>query len=315
MPIPDSTADNQARQRVQAGADETNYAVPIGLERQSAALSELLAELQRVEHATALAWQICRAANSGTSLAGLSAELRDLIPQLPAAERASLRAALVALETDQQTGTPSPKTIQHIVELLAAQVYAGDELDHQLALPLAADSPSFDLSFSDGDELYIGNAGLVILWPFLADFFARLGLLEGLQFKDRAAQQCAVWLLQHIATGDMACPEYLLPLNKLLCGMELAELFDPGEPLRASEIAACGDLLRSTIAQVPILRDMSVAGFQSTFLLRQAVLSARDGGWLLRVERQTYDLVLDHFPWGWQWLKLPWMHAPLRVEW
>ena len=42
---------------------------------------------------------------------------------------------------------------------------------------------------------------------------------------------------------------------------------------------------------------------------------SRDGAWLLRVERQTYDLVLDRFPWGWEWLRLPWMDAPLRVEW
>jgi hypothetical protein len=184
----------------------------------------------------------------------------------------------------------------------------------QAESPAAAET-TLDLSFSDADELYIGNAGLVILWPFLGNFFARLGLLEGRGFKDSAAQQRAAGLLQYIATQDLSFPEYLLPLNKVLCGLELTEVFDFGAPLLDSEAEECADLLRAVIAQAPILRDMSPAGFCGTFLLRQAVLSARDGAWLLRVERETFDIVLDCFPWGWEWVRLPWMAAPLRVEW
>ena len=60
---------------------------------------------------------------------------------------------------------------------------------------------------------------------------------------------------------------------------------------------------------------MSIAGFRGTFLLRQGILGQRDGAWLLRVERETYDIVLERFPWSVDWVKLPWMEAPLRVEW
>ena len=37
----------------------------------------------------------------------------------------------------------------------------------------------------------------------------------------------------------------------------------------------------------------------------------------LRAElrREPYDLVLDRFPWGFEWVKLPWMETPLQVEW
>jgi hypothetical protein len=187
-------------------------------------------------------------------------------------------------------------------------------LDAAPALRNPAPEIEGDLSFSAADELYIGNAGLVILWPFLGHFFARLGLLDGKQFTDQAARQRAVGLLHYVA-AERDFPEYLLPLNKVLCGMPLAEVFDFGPPLSESEAEECMDLLRAAIAQAPILRDMSVAGFQGTFLLRRGVLSERDGAWLLRVERETYDIVLDAFPWGWEWVKLPWMEAPLRVEW
>jgi hypothetical protein len=188
------------------------------------------------------------------------------------------------------------------------------------ARPLPPDGPAaaddaLDSGIDDADALYIGNAGLVILWPFLPGFFASLGLVVGERFTWPAAQQRAAGLLQHLATGDATFAEYLLPLNKLLCGLELDAVFDFGEPLEESEATACAEFLRAVIAQAPILRDMSLPGFRGTFLLRQAVLSARDGAWLLRVERQTYDVVLDRFPWGWEWLRLPWMDAPLRVEW
>lgn len=172
-----------------------------------------------------------------------------------------------------------------------------------------------DLSFSVGDELYIGNSGLAILWPFLTNFLARLSLVEERKFIDENARMRAVALLQYVTTGEPEFPEYLLPLNKVLCGMEVTTVFDPGLPLTEAEVEACDELLTAVIANAPILRDMSADGFRRTFMQRQGVLRTRDGAWLLQVERETFDLVLDRFPWGWEWIKLPWMEAPLRVEW
>jgi len=169
--------------------------------------------------------------------------------------------------------------------------------------------------FGEAESIYLENAGLVILWPFLQSFFGRLGLLEENRFRDEAAQQRAVALLQCLANGDTAVPEYLLPLNKLLCGMPIEAVFELEQPLTEEEVAEGEGLLEAVIAQAPILNKMSVAGFRGSFLLRAGLLQVRDGGWLLRVERETYDLVLDRFPWGFSWVKLPWMEAPLQVEW
>ena len=172
-----------------------------------------------------------------------------------------------------------------------------------------------DLRFSDADELYIDNAGLVILWPFLERFFERLGLVTAHRFQDVAAVHRAVGLLQYLATTDPSPPEYLLPLNKVLCGMALDEVWALDAPLTEAEAEECTDLLTAVIAHAPILHNMSLPGFRGTFLLRQGVLSARDGAWLLRVQRETYDVVLDRFPWSVAWVKLPWMDTLLRVEW
>ncbi len=165
------------------------------------------------------------------------------------------------------------------------------------------------------DEVYLDTAGVVLLWPFLGRFFERLGLLTAERFKDVAAVQRAVGLLHYLATEEAAPPEYRLPLAKVLCGLEPEEVFLLEPPLSAEEMNECNLLLDAVIEHAPILRTMSITGFRGTFLLRQGILGQRDGAWLLRVERETYDIVLERFPWSVDWVKLPWMAAPLRVEW
>lgn len=170
-------------------------------------------------------------------------------------------------------------------------------------------------AFSDADAVYINNAGLCMLWPFLGAFFERLDLMQNGQFHDQAAKQCAASLLHYVVYEELNPPEYMLPFNKLLCGMPIDNVFDLATPLTTAQTVACDELLEAVVGNAPILNKMSVNGFRGSFLLRQGSLSASEGSWLLRVERETYDLVLERFPWSWQWFKLPWMEYPMRVEW
>ena len=174
---------------------------------------------------------------------------------------------------------------------------------------------AIDSSFSETDALYVGNAGLVILWPFLQPFFERLALTEDKQFKHESSAQRAVGLLQYLASADQSPAEILLPLNKILCGMAPEEVFDFGAEITAREKQECDDLLKAVIHQAPILNGMSSEGFRASFLLRQGQLGTRDDNWLLRAERQTHDIVLDRFPWSVQVVKLPWMETIMQVEW
>ncbi|MBN8447460.1 contractile injection system tape measure protein [Accumulibacter sp.] len=206
------------------------------------------------------------------------------------------------------------------IPIAAASVVGGilqDALDAAgEQAPSAPKSTSrVDRAFSDADAIYVDNAGLVILWPFLQSFFGRLGLLGEKRLRDEAAAHRAAGLLQYVATGDEAPPEYLLPLNKVLCGLALDEVFDFGDMISTDEVEECSNLLTAVIAQAPILHQMSIAGLRGSFLLRQGQLSARDGNWLLRVQRETHDIVLDRFPWSVQIVKLPWMDTLMHVEW
>lgn len=176
-----------------------------------------------------------------------------------------------------------------------------------------SDSPRSTFNLSK--EIYVNNAGLVILWPFLSRFFTERQLVNEKAFVDLIRQQRAVHLLQGIATGTDSAPEYLLPLNKLLCGLPLPEPLEAADPLTEEELEACENFLEKVIASAPILHDMSVMGFRGSFLLREGVLKAQPGQWQLNVKRETYDIVLDRFPWPFNFVKLPWMEQLLYVEW
>jgi len=240
--------------------------------------------------------------------AGFRARLRALIERLPAPERARVADLLREANGDTDAGTPDRAGLEALASLLREAAVSP-------AAAAAEQRTPADLRFSDTDELYVENAGLVILWPFLETFFERLGLIGAKRFRDAAAAQRAAGLLQYVAAGDASPPEHLLPLNKVLCGLAAEEVFDFGDEITAREIEECTDLLAAVIRHATVLRDMSIDGFRGSFLLRKGQLRARDDHWLLRVERETYDIVLERFPWGMHLVRLPWMEAMMHVEW
>lgn len=260
--------------------------------------------------------------------------LRRLIRELSRAQQAQLADELRSLERD--TGMPQ-KLIEGLknLGLLPEQRYEWMQTFSKITDPIAkmiiislqetnsagqdtesntADSV-LDMGFSTAEDIHITNAGLVILWQFLASFFEQLGLVENRQFVDQQARYRAVAILQYIASGESEFPEYLLALNKILCGIAIIDVYDFDDALSESDMESCDNLLAAIIEQASVLRSMSVSGFRGTFLLRHGMLSLQDGIWLLRVKRETYDIVLEQFPWGWEWVKLGWMDTVLRVEW
>ena len=165
------------------------------------------------------------------------------------------------------------------------------------------------------DTLHIDNAGIVLLWPFLATFFERLGLVSERAFVDEAAAQRAVRLLHCLASGDPDPAEHQLPLCKLLCGLDLQAPMDDAALLTEDELAQSQDLLHAVVAQASVLAGLSIDGLRGSFLLRAGQLSAQDDHHLLRVERQSWDIVLARLPWSSNIVKLPWMAVVLQVQW
>ncbi|WP_437933049.1 contractile injection system tape measure protein [Sorangium sp. So ce341] len=252
------------------------------------------------------------ALEAGVTLGALLAGLHAPLGPSPSAWPGALGAV------GQSPGAAAPGTVEQSPGAVVERPVREMRGEHPPSDPGAAAADqelSVDPAYSDADEVYVDNAGLVVLWPFLGHLFDRLGLFADTQFKDRRALHRAAGLLQHLCTGDLEPAEYQLPLTRVLSGMRMTEVFDFGPPVTKAEAEECLNLLTAAIASAPILGEMSIAGFRGSFLIRKGALSARDGAWLLRVERASYDVVLDRFPWGMSWVKQPWMEAPLSVEW
>ncbi len=165
------------------------------------------------------------------------------------------------------------------------------------------------------DELVVRDAGLVVLWPFFNHFFRYLGLVEERLFISEEARHRAVGMLHTVVTGNRLPPEHLTCLAKVLCGCEVETVLMFGPAASDSELEECERLLTAVIGRAGVFGDIDIAGFRHAFLHRRGVLSVRDAAFLLRVEYQTHDVLLDRLPWGFEMLKLPWMQAPLAVEW
>ena len=164
-------------------------------------------------------------------------------------------------------------------------------------------------------EIYIGNAGLVLLHPFLPALFEELQLIKDNQWINEESQQKAVLIIQFLVTGEEQFPEFELPLNKIICGIDLKSTLAREIAITAEVKTACEGLLTQVITHWSALKNTGIESFRHTFLQRNGKLSNADNGWLLEVERQGVDVLLGSLPWGIGVIRLPWMNEIIFTEW
>ena len=161
--------------------------------------------------------------------------------------------------------------------------------------------------------IYTALAGLVLLHPFLPQLFRALGFAddEKLLYPDKA-----VYLLYFLATGRTSAMEYELVIPKMLCHVPLASAVESNVSLLADEQEEAIALLAAVIHHWEVMKNTGADGLRETFLQRSGKLSQRDDGeWLLQVETNSFDILLEQLPWGISMIQLPWMPGMLRVEW
>lgn len=163
--------------------------------------------------------------------------------------------------------------------------------------------------------LYVHNAGLILLWPFLSRYFQTIGLLEGKQFVSISHQERAVLLTHYLQTDETHVYEHRLLLNKLLCGWPVDMPLMAEIELHKVEKKESKKLLQTVIQHWQVLKNTSVDGFRQTFLGREGRLEEKNHGWELFITRTGYDVLLDKLPWGVSTVYLPWMKKTVFVEW
>lgn len=173
------------------------------------------------------------------------------------------------------------------------------------------DVPEVTLDF----EVNLNNAGLVITWPYLLQYFEILGMVKDNKFKTKKMAKRGVQLLQYMATGLTSAPEHELLLNKVLCGVKLATPIPFELDVTDNEREVTNQMLKGLLQNWPRLKNTSIDALREGFLVRDGRLVETDDVWQLKVEEKTLDILMDDMPWSFGIIKLPWMDKRLMVEW
>jgi hypothetical protein len=178
-------------------------------------------------------------------------------------------------------------------------------------------TPQNETSVSSIDEegIFSGLAGLVLLHPFLYAFLRHMKLADDGKFVDLYAQQKTILLFHYLATGKWDPGEHELIIPKILCGYPLETTLDTSIPLEPAYLEGADELLADVVQQWEIMKGTSADGLRESFLQRSGKLTFLNDAFLLQIEKNSIDMLLDRLPWSIQYVKLPWMRKMLKVQW
>ena len=106
-----------------------------------------------------------------------------------------------------------------------------------------------------------------------------------------------------------------MALNKLLFGWSIHWEMTTSPTLSEEDKKLCDSLLEAVIQNWNALGELSIDGFRTRFLMREALLSQKIEEWQLRVEQKPFDVLLTQLPWSISYIFLFWMEKRISVEW
>jgi len=228
------------------------------------------------------------------------------------------------IEEQSETEHATSSQIDAIVKLFQGRIPVLDKLvsakvdtneDRDKKQEIRAKSTKTQVELDLNGRIYIPNAGLVLLWPFLSRLFSNLKYTEKGQFIDNEKRLRAIYLSQYLVGFTENDPEYTLMLNKLICGMNLEEPIEEAVTLTAEEKTEALNLFNSILLQWKEMNNTSIENFQRTFLQRDGVMFKKDENWNVVVGKSTFDVLLLKLPWGLSMIKYPWNKYLILVEW
>ena len=159
-------------------------------------------------------------------------------------------------------------------------------------------------------------AGIVLLHPFLANYFKQVKLLDkNNQFISLEKQIHAVHLLRYLTGKRERHHSHLLNVEKIICG--LSPTFPIPSKYNCSEIEKkeAQDMFAAIKQYWKSISKTSIEGIQTSFIHRQGIITFEEPYWLIRVEGSTLDILMDDLPWEMSMLMFPWMDRNILIEW
>lgn len=178
-----------------------------------------------------------------------------------------------------------------------------DEQDSQLEEFESDKTPS---------DLYIENAGLILLHPYLKQLLLNCELLEGNEMND---PETAAHLLQYIATKKEMQFEHHMVFEKFLCNIPIDRPINRNIELTPDLKMHAEEMLRAVVANWQALGKASVDLLRNEYLQRPGKLILTEDNPKVIVERKTQDILLEKLPWSIGLCKLPWKKKIIFTDW
>ncbi|CAM1355660.1 contractile injection system tape measure protein [Tenacibaculum ascidiaceicola] len=160
----------------------------------------------------------------------------------------------------------------------------------------------------------IRNAGLILLHPFLKQFFNSCGFLD--KENKIIKPNEAIHLLHYVATKKEQQFENNLIFEKFLCNLPIQSSIERNIVLSDELKEKSEELLRAVLQNWSILKNSSNDLLRNEYLQREGKLDLTKDNPTLTVERKTQDILLDtKLPWNLSLCKLPWMKELIFTNW
>jgi len=169
---------------------------------------------------------------------------------------------------------------------------------------------------SETDQININNSGLVLFHPYLRQVFKELKWTNNKdQFINSKTQQRAILFLQYLINGKSRQQEHELVLNKIFCNWKLNVPLATSCNFSIKEKLAAYELNKSLREHWRSLKNTSASGLIKSFVERKGTIHKEAKNFLLRVEKNSIDILMESLPFGIQTIKLPWNEYIIHTEW
>ncbi|MGG6229317.1 contractile injection system tape measure protein [Tenacibaculum sp. SDUM215027] len=167
---------------------------------------------------------------------------------------------------------------------------------------------------SESKSHIVKNAGLILLYPFLKQFFNSCGFLD--KENKIIKPNEAVHLLHYVATKKEQQFENNLIFEKFLCNLPIQSPIERNIVLADELKEKSEELLKAVLKNWEILKNSSSNLLRNEYIQREGKLDLTKDNPTLIVERKTQDILLDtKLSWNISMCKLPWKKELIFTNW
>ena len=168
----------------------------------------------------------------------------------------------------------------------------------------------------NGTRFVTTLCGLMMLSPFLATLFRRMGLLEKNEFVSEKEQLKAYKVLMTIPKIDEEqVYEYQDLIPRIITGIAPEDTINYVPELTEEELTEIRNFLGAVISQWPVMANATVRGFIESFLVRDGKVWKEGSLWKIEVNGHGADIILQTLTWGFSTMKFPWTPYMIETNW